>query len=146
MENPWNIHSIYELQFYNCPCCIFKDPYKQEIINHACEFHPESVTFLQNIIDNSLEDVVCPWKDPFVDINMEIGFQGHIMNASEIQNSDYSQYLIKDSKEGIKNKEHKIMEEVQDELMNEPNYRVTQRKMCKFDCVSQAQKVSDWQF
>ena len=43
MENPWDIESIYELQFFNCPSCIFKDQSKQEIINHAYEVHPESI-------------------------------------------------------------------------------------------------------
>ena len=61
-DNPWNINSIYELQFYNCPSCVFKDISKQEIINHAYEVHPESIDYLYNINDNSLSDIVCPWN------------------------------------------------------------------------------------
>ena len=58
MENPWNIDSIYELQFYNCPCCVFKDHSKQTFINHAINHHPEAVNSLTNVKDDSLSDVV----------------------------------------------------------------------------------------
>ena len=53
MENPWNINSIYELQYFNCPSCIFKNSSKQEMVNHAYECHPESVNFLTQINDDS---------------------------------------------------------------------------------------------
>ena len=61
MENPWNIQSIYELQYFNCPSCVFKNHSKQELINHAYEFHPESVDYLMNIDDKSLIDIILPW-------------------------------------------------------------------------------------
>ena len=62
MNNPWNIYSIYELQFFNCPSCMFRHSSKQEIVYHAFECHPESVYYLSNISDNSLSDVSCPWN------------------------------------------------------------------------------------
>ena len=68
MINPWNIKSVYELQYFVCPSCVFKDPSKQNIINHAYKFHPESIDFLSNLIDNSLEDVICPWNEPSIKI------------------------------------------------------------------------------
>ena len=46
MENPWNIDSIYDLQYFNCPSCIFKDHSKQEMVNHVFEFHPDSIHHL----------------------------------------------------------------------------------------------------
>ena len=70
MENPWNIQSIYELQFFNCPSCIFKNHFKQELINHAYEFHPDSIEFLMNINDESLNDIVFPLIDN-IDIKHE---------------------------------------------------------------------------
>ena len=63
MENPWNIESMYELQFFNCPCCIYKNHLKQEIVNHAYETHPESIECLKNIKDKSLMDIVLPWNE-----------------------------------------------------------------------------------
>ena len=63
MENPWNIQSIYEIQYFVCPACTFMNQSKQDIINHAYEFHPDSMAFLANIKDDSLTDIVFPW-DP----------------------------------------------------------------------------------
>ena len=68
MENPWNIISIYELQYFNCPSCIFKNNSKQEFINHACESHPETIEHLKNIRDKSLADIVLPWSEVSVQI------------------------------------------------------------------------------
>ena len=70
MENPWSIHSIYELQYFICPSCSFKDHSKQEFINHAYEFHPDFVNYLK-IHDNSLSDIECPWNKPTIKINRE---------------------------------------------------------------------------
>ena len=61
-ENPWAIHTIYELQYYNCPSCLYKNHSKKKFIDHAYEAHPESVEHLSNIGDGSLSDINCPWK------------------------------------------------------------------------------------
>ena len=61
MDNPWNIKSIYELQFFNCPTCEFKNQFKQEFVNHAYASHPDSLDFLINIPNNSFDDIICPW-------------------------------------------------------------------------------------
>ena len=71
MENPWNIRTIYELQYFNCPSCIFKDHSKQELVSHAFEFHPESIDYLSNIDDNSLSDVFCPWNEIMTKVKTE---------------------------------------------------------------------------
>ena len=62
MENPWNIQTIYELQYFNCPSCIFKNHSKQKFINHAYNIHPESIEYLKNIDDKSLVDLLLPWN------------------------------------------------------------------------------------
>ena len=79
MENPWNIDSIYDLQYFNCPSCLFKDPYKQKMINHAFEFHPDSTIHLMNIKDNSLIDIICPWN------NIEIKKEQIELKPEELQ-------------------------------------------------------------
>ena len=61
-ENPWNIQSLYDLQFFNCPACPSKHNLKQEFINHAHNFHPESDEYLKNITDGSLSDVEIPFE------------------------------------------------------------------------------------
>ena len=72
MVNPWNIQSIYELQYFRCPSCVLTIQYsKQELINHACECHPESIEYLNKINDNSLIDVFCPWNELITEIKFE---------------------------------------------------------------------------
>ena len=62
MMNPWDIKSLYDIQFFVCPSCIFKDSSKQNIIYHAYKFHPESTNYLDNINDDSLTGMIIPWK------------------------------------------------------------------------------------
>ena len=61
-DNPWNVDSLYDLQFFNCPSpfCIYKNNSKQEFVNHAFYFHPESEQYLRNLKDYSLNDVDIP--------------------------------------------------------------------------------------
>ena len=61
-ENPWNINSLYEFQYFNCPSCEFKHGIKQDFVYHAYQHHPESIDYLTNISDGSLKDVLSPWN------------------------------------------------------------------------------------
>ena len=61
-RNPWNVQSLYELQFFNCPSCEYKSHSKQQFVDHAYKLHPDSVNILLNINDKSITDIVCPWK------------------------------------------------------------------------------------
>ena len=82
MTNPWDIKSIYDLQFYNCPSCVYKDQSKQEIIYHAYEFHPDSVDFLVKIKDDSFTDIICPW-DTTIKIKNEI--EANMVDSSMVE-------------------------------------------------------------
>ena len=61
VESPWQIQSIYELLYFNCPSCPYKNNSKQSFICHAFDAHQESVDFLRNISDGSLSNILCPW-------------------------------------------------------------------------------------
>ena len=61
-DNPWDVKSIYELQYFHCPKCVYINHSKQEFIIHASEMHPEARKKLSNIVDGSLDDVYCPWE------------------------------------------------------------------------------------
>ena len=79
MENSWNIESLYDLRYYNCPSCDCKTNLKQEFINHAYDSHPEIIYYLKNIKDDSLDDV--SWNKTFsfcVTINNIITLQEKI--------------------------------------------------------------------
>ena len=83
-ENPWTIKSIYDLQYFNCPSCVFKDKSKQEFINHAYEIHPEVIDDLRNIKDGSIDDIYCPWNTG--DIKIETPFPVKCEIKNEISN------------------------------------------------------------
>ena len=54
VENPWHLQSIYELQYFICPSCSFRNNSKQDFINHTYESHPAVIVDLENIKDGSL--------------------------------------------------------------------------------------------
>ena len=70
-ENPWNVQSLKELRYYNCPSCPFLHASKQDFICHAYDSHPESVNYLKKITDGSLEGILCPWDSN--DYKIELG-------------------------------------------------------------------------
>ena len=61
-ESPWDVKSILEFQYFNCPTCSDKYGLKQDFINHASKFHPESVDYLKKISDGSFSDIILPWS------------------------------------------------------------------------------------
>ena len=61
-ENLWNVESIYEFHYFNCPSCSYKNVLKQNFVNHSFTNHPESVNYLKKISDGSLNDITSPWK------------------------------------------------------------------------------------
>ena len=70
-ENPWEIKSLYEFQYFNCPVCHFKTEYfkTQDFVDHACTSHPESTNYLRNIDDGSMEDVYIPLESTSVSLS-----------------------------------------------------------------------------
>ena len=85
MENLWSFYSIYELQFFNCPSCNYKNKSKQEFVNHANGNHNfVNDQFLNEVSDDSLDDVDCPWMTM---INTE-EVENEIDQTEEIENTD----------------------------------------------------------
>ena len=68
-ENPWNVQSLYDLQFFNCPSqfCIYKNISEQEFLKHALHNHPESEPYLINFKD----DVEIPLLESKVDSDLD---------------------------------------------------------------------------
>ena len=62
-NSSWTVKSIYEFIYFNCPGCIFKCKPKQEFVDHLHENHPESISTLKNISDESLRD---KWSKNFL--------------------------------------------------------------------------------
>ena len=98
LENPWNINSLYELQFFNCPSCEYKHDSKQDFVFHAYESHPESVDYLTNVKDGSLKGILYPW-----DCEVKLEPISVIDNLNEEQSKD--SYSYQDNKIDYENEE-----------------------------------------
>ena len=59
-ENPWIVQSLYDLQYFNCPSCTYKNKSKQKFVAHAYQFHPADAQHLTDIKDDSMIDVNIP--------------------------------------------------------------------------------------
>ena len=70
-DDLWNIQSLFELQFFNCPSCQYKNNSRQDFLNHACNLHPESIKSLKKIKDGSMSDLICPWNPIQINIKQE---------------------------------------------------------------------------
>ena len=64
-DNPWNIKSIQDLLYYNCPDCHSKYKFKQDIVKHVVNFHPECLKFLIEIEEFGF--VVVPSNDETIE-------------------------------------------------------------------------------
>ena len=105
-ENPWNVKSIYELQFFNCPDCVYINHSKQEFVIHAYESHPNVIHYFNKIEDDSLNDVNCPWninenetKDQLIEIKSEDEYKDY--DQMEISSETKTDFFIdvEDAKE-----------------------------------------------
>ena len=96
-NNPWEITSLYEFLFFNCPSCNYKvvSSKKQSFVNHAYEVHPESIDHLTDIHDGSINDINPPWQD----IKLEI-------NYDEIQEASISSEKTHENEHQVDRDEH----------------------------------------
>ena len=96
-KNPWKVVSLYDLQYFNCPECEFKNYSKQKFVNHAYEIHPESIENLNDIQDNSMKDIICPWMlkkeeviddDDIFDIDHSLDQQDDDIEFDDVKDSE----------------------------------------------------------
>ena len=99
-ENHWNVKSLYEFQFFNCPTCPFKNYSKQDFVNHAFDAHPKSKYYLMKISnDNSFDDIQIPPPDNNIVEKLRIeNFQEVIDQTIDIK------YELDDYRECLKEK------------------------------------------
>ena len=112
-ENPWNIETLYDFLFFNCPSCTYKNNSKQKFVDHAVQLHPESSQFLLNLKDSSINDVnfvqeflKCEFaaenltSDPSTQEFLKVELEEFKINTDdadeEIQNYDYFETLEND--------------------------------------------------
>ena len=109
-ESLWNIKSLYEFQYFNCPVCVFKDRSKQEFIDHAINIHPESANGLSNVRDDSLSDIDWPFeqiKDECPEDPLEESSFDDTDTTSDDQDEEYAIINLPSLKECFVVLEHK---------------------------------------
>ena len=99
-ENVWNVESIYEFYYFNCPSCPYRNEFKQDFVNHSYNSHPESVNYLKKISDGSLNDITSPWKLFGEEITEK--FKNDINEILELQDEDNGQ--MENEEEFLENK------------------------------------------
>ena len=78
-ENPWDVQSLYDFQYFNCPTCSFKNPSKYDFVHHTFKTHPESVDYLRKISDGS-------FPGSFIDI-LPLSNDSELYNRTVISNN-----------------------------------------------------------
>ena len=123
-ENVWNVESIYEFYYFNCPSCPYRNEFKQDFVNHSYNSHPESVNYLKKISDGSLNDITSPWKLFGEEITEK--FKNDINEIHELQDEDNGQ--MENEEEFLENKyedKESIDIKVQDNLEISDNEEFT---------------------
>ena len=123
LENPWNVESLYAFQYFQCPACEFKDGKKQDFLNHAYEYHPESTHYLSIITDGSLKDVLCPWNDSPENENEFIGIEDH-----DIEDFKTDDVTIKDAEYIPEDGNKKIIAIIKDEEIDTPQESIIEKE------------------
>ena len=127
-ENPWNIQSIYDLQYFGCPSCKYSNNSKQHFVNHAYESHPDCIDYLLNIKDGSFDDILCPWDS--MDIKLEEHLSVELTEDSyENQNnesfdSEFAEHTEENDFKDIKLEGHFKVEQPENSLKSENHSRI----------------------
>jgi hypothetical protein len=107
-ENPWDVESVYDYLFFNCPTCCYKSSLKQNFVDHAFHTHPESIDYFRKISDDSLNDIVPSWSyesGDYKEENFDLKNETH--DEIEIK-EDISSELCEKSNLNIDNKHESI--------------------------------------
>ena len=65
-----NFKSLFDFQYFVCPLCPFKWHSKQGFVDHAWQKHPVLVEKMKSLQDNSMDEVVVPWKKNQMNSNL----------------------------------------------------------------------------
>ena len=58
VTSPWDVESLYEFQYFNCPTCPYKHKSAQDFVDHAFNTHQESKNHFMNISNHdSFSDI-----------------------------------------------------------------------------------------
>ena len=128
IENPWNIQSIYDLQYFRCPSCEYCDNSKQQFVNHAYESHPNCIDYLLNIKDGSFDDILCPWESVDIKLekhlSMELTEDSYEDQHNESFDSEFPEHIEESDIKDIKPEENFTMELTEESLKTDNKFKI----------------------
>ena len=130
--NPWQITSIYEFLFFNCPSCNYKvvSSKKQSFVNHAYKVHPESIDHLSDIQDGSISDINPPWQDIKLEINYDEIQEASISSEKTYELHQQNEHQVdRDEHLAIKDKENNASLEYFKEIDEPMDNILTQKSL-----------------
>ena len=94
-KNPWNVNSIQDFSYLNCPECHFKVKNEQMFQNHAMKNHPLSSILFDGIIKKEILEGISS-KTPDTSQSGTSLFQPKVIDPSKIQlNMNFSKSELK---------------------------------------------------
>jgi hypothetical protein len=99
--NPWQVDSIQEFAFLNCPECTFKSKHEDFFQEHATKSHPSSSVLFNTVLDE--KDFIENWNGQNeYQINEEEGTTTNIqVKSEEFPLSDEHAYALTSVKGGL---------------------------------------------
>ena len=83
VTSPWDVESLYEFQYFNCPTCPYKHHSAEDFVDHAFNTHQESKNHFINISNHdSFSDIWPPWK--YGSMNNFINHLKNELNENEV--------------------------------------------------------------
>ena len=136
--NPWNVKSLEEFQFYNCPECDDKYSTRQQFVGHAMIMHPKACEILPGILHelNSelqrMEVVNNPWNVTSLE-------EFHFYNCQECE----EKYLTRQQFVGHAMIMHPKACEILPGILHGHGQSVVKPESCDNLVISNVQSVSD---
>ena len=114
--NPWIVQSLYDLQYFNCPSCAYKNKSKQKFVAHAYQFHPEDAQHLTDIKDDSMIDVnIIPSNFREIDFTKKCGEEPEVIKIKHEEFDDYdNDDIIEDHSPNMENHKSFVTHVVED--------------------------------
>ena len=127
-ESPWNIQSLYDLQYFNCPSCDYKDYSKQEFVDHAYNSHPEAYPYLNKINDGSIDDVIIPNDETTLDFKSELDaglsspYNGLDVKIEEFEDNEIHQHVKSEDKKFVFDNSYESLNDFKTEVVDENDH------------------------
>ena len=114
-----NFKSLFDMQYFVCPLCPFKWHSRQGFVDHAWQKHPVLVEKMKSLQDNSMDEVVVPWKKNQMNSNDDL------TEKNKIQEEEKTIFEIKEksSLNILMNEEESTSNDIIEIAPDDKNYK-----------------------